>query len=327
MAKILNMEKAFYQENPYLDFWKKDLDDTAINKSVLNTLLDRNKVVNRILDIGTGSGVQIRRNIELGLLDNHGLIIGIDVNKEDLIRSLSSFEMWSKKHQFELKRSNDSTAIHHFVLSKDNIRYTIMLYEESVYDLGTSKSKIKGNFPLITGLSLLEHTDMKRALLSIKKVMTKKGLLYLVINYDQHSVFGPTAIDKYGFESNLMQLFNYAGIDFQFKGGVGVGNSHCGSLLPEFCKKAGYEVLAYGSSDWIILSGNVKDYSKYKKNVLEFFVNAFYNVLINASNDTKKKFNVSDKQIEEWHNLRVKQLKSGKLYYSCIQKDILCIKE
>ena len=57
------MKKAFYQDNPYLDHWKKELDDEAINKHVLNTLLLKQKSIDVILDIGTGSGVQIRRDI------------------------------------------------------------------------------------------------------------------------------------------------------------------------------------------------------------------------------------------------------------------------
>ncbi len=323
---IIFMEKTFYQDNPYLDYWKKELDDEAINKNVLNILLSRGKSFNRILDLGTGSGVQIRRNIELGLLKSHGTIVGIDINKDDLVNSISSFKTWVRKNKFSLKRIDDPIAIHKCIINTGKQKFTVILYEESVYNLGTKKSKIKGTFSLVTGLSLLEHTDIKKSLKSIKKIMKKGGLLYLPINYDQHSVFGPTAPDKYKAESNLMQLFNYSGIDYQFKGKVGVGNSHCDSLLPSFCKKAEFKVLGYGSSDWIILSGNVKPYSKNKKKLLEFFINAFYRVLKSSSKEAQKKFNVSEKQIEDWYKLRKKQLKSGDLYYNCMQKDILCMK-
>ena len=123
-----------------------------------------------------------------------------------------------------------------------------------------------------------------------------------------------------------MQLFNYSGIDYQFRGKVGVGNSHCGSLLPVLIKKEGFKILDYGSSDWIILPGKIKAYSNNKKNVLKFFINAFLDILKNSSKDAKRKFGVSDKQIKEWYELRKKQLKSNELYYSCIQKDILCVK-
>jgi hypothetical protein len=123
-----------------------------------------------------------------------------------------------------------------------------------------------------------------------------------------------------------MQLFNYSGIDYQFKGRIGVGNSHCGSLLPTYCAKAGLKILDYGSSDWIITSEDFEPYSANKKKALKFFIEAFYSVLQGASEDVKQKFHASDEDIEKWYSLRQEQLSSGKLYYSCIQKDILCMK-
>ena len=61
--------KAFYQDNPYLDYWKKELDDESLNKVVVSCLLSKGKF-NRVLDVGTGSGTQIRRNIDWGLVSN-----------------------------------------------------------------------------------------------------------------------------------------------------------------------------------------------------------------------------------------------------------------
>ena len=319
------MKKAFYQDNLYLDGWKKELDDESINKLVLNKLLSQKKSFDRILDVGTGSGVQIRRNIELGLLKNGGTIIGLDINKDDLINSMSSFKRWAKKKGFNLTRLKDTVATHKFTINKGNQEYTIILYEESVYYLGTKKSKIKGKFPLVTGLSLLEHTNMERCLGAIKKIMEKPGFLYLNINCDLQAVFSPTTPDKYDCESNLMRLFNYSGIDNQFKGGVKNGNSRCGSLLPILCKKIGFEIQEYGSSDWIILPGNIKPYSKNRRKMLKFLTDAFYKILKGSSTEAKKKFNVSEKQIEDWYKLRKNQLDSEELHFSCVQKDILCL--
>jgi hypothetical protein len=320
------MKNAFYQDNPYLDYWKKEIDDESINKKVLNSLLKRGRKFEKILDIGTGSGVQIRRDIELGLLKDKGKIIGIDINKENLINSFASFEKWAKNNKYLIKKIDYQKALHKFKIKCKKKEYTIELYEQSVYNLGTNNSKFNDKFPLVTGLSLLEHTDIDKSLKAIKKVMIKNSFLYLTINYDQHSVFGPTSKSDFQQESNLMQLFNYVGIDYQFKGKVKTGNSHCGSLLPGLCKKAGFKVVDYGSSDWIILSGKVKPYTKNKRKALEFFVDAFYDVMINASQESKKLFNITDKQIEKWYELRKDQLNNNELYYSCIQKDILCKK-
>ena len=315
--------KAFYQHNPYLDDWKREIDDDSINKDVL-ALLTKKKF-KRVLDIGTGSGAQIRRDIELGLIRNNGEIIGLDVNEEGLTSSIVSFRRWAKKKSFSLEEIADSSAIHKFLVNINDQKYTVSLYCASVYDLGTRKTNQIGNdFDLVTGLSLLEHTDMKRALQSIKKVMKRGAYLYLPVNYDQHTTFGPTPKNFLEKEPLLMQLFNYVGIDMQFKGEIEIGNSQCGSLLPTLCMNIGFTVLAYGSSDWVIPPGRAINYSENKRNVLGFFVDAFYEVFKSADSKVQKKFGITNDDIKNWQRLRKKQLQKGELYFTCMQKDILC---
>jgi len=120
---------------------------------------------------------------------------------------------------------------------------------------------------------------MLKSLKGIKKVLKSNGFLYLSANYDQHTVLGPTLKSNQKKEALLMQLFNHVAIDKQFKGGVTTGNSHCGSLLPGLCKRAGLKIIEYGSSDWIIPPNNAIPQSKNKKAAFMKSSTAFFGIL------------------------------------------------
>ncbi len=317
-------KKTFYQYNPYLDDWKREMDDESLNKKVLDVLSKYKNRFKRVLDIGTGSGVQIRRNIESGLLKDNAEIIGMDINREGLINSIDSFRRWAKKKHYNLIYEK-SRFIHKFKIIKGTNKYFVELREDSVYDLIKNKREL-GSFDFISGLSLFEHTKMETALKNIYAIMKKGGLLYLPINYDLHTVFGPTKKDKIEKELALMRLFNYVAIDSQFKGGVNFGNSQCGSLLPQLCKNANLEILAYGASEWVIPPNKAIKWTSNKKHILDFFVNIFYKIFKETDKEIMEKFYISSTDIEKWYKLRKNQFKNGTLYFSCMNKDILCKK-
>jgi 2-polyprenyl-3-methyl-5-hydroxy-6-metoxy-1,4-benzoquinol methylase len=316
-------DNNFYQHINYLSYWKKELDDNAINRNVLSVLLKHNNKFSRSLDIGTGTGVQIRRNIELSLYDKTSEIVGIDINENLLQSSITVYEEWAKSNNYNMIIFDDEEAIYKFELSNSANKYNIELYCESVYDLNQEKY---GSFDFVTGLSLLEHTEIGKTLHAIYIILKKGGMLYLPSNYDQYSVFGPTDLKIMQTEQNLMQLFNYIAIDNQHRGGVTIGNSSCGSLLPGYCVDAGFEVIGYGSSDWIILADRIVSQSQNVKSALSFFVDSFSSVFKSSDLLARKKFNVTSEDIDFWCDLRKNQFENGELYYSCIQKDILCKK-
>ena len=57
-----------------------------------------------ILDLGTGTGEQIRRNIDLGVLKDNSRIIGVDINKEGIKQSINSFKNWASEKGYSLKK-------------------------------------------------------------------------------------------------------------------------------------------------------------------------------------------------------------------------------
>jgi SAM-dependent methyltransferase len=308
-------QKTFYQENEYLDIQKKEMDDRFMNKKVQKKFCDFGSY-SFVLDLGTGTGAQIRRNIELGILQNGCRVIGIDINKDAIESSFFSFKNWANNKGYQIKKLKAKNSFE--IVDNIGKRYFIEMRVGSVYDLGFK------DVDAVTALSLFEHTNMKRALKSVYNVLKPKGILYAPINYSGKTFFGPTNFSFRRIEKNLMKLFNYVAIDKQFKGGVEEGNSKCGRILPRECKKVGFKVLSYGKSDWYVR----KKYNPPKNSMkmIADFVKAFYGLFKSASEEIKTKYFVTNKDIENWYNLRRLQSKKGVLEFVTTNKDILCQK-
>ena len=86
------------------------------------------------------------------------------------------------------------------------------------------------------------------------------------------------------------------------------------------------EVLAYGASEWVIPPSNAIKWTENKRQILKFLVDGFYKTLKESEKGIMKRFGISSGDIEEWYNLRKNQFMKGTLYFSCMNKDILCKK-
>jgi len=309
-------QKTFYQEKEYLDFQKKEMDDMFMNKKVQQKFCD-NGSYSFILDLGTGTGAQIRRNIELGVLQDKGKIVGIDINKDAIQDSFVSFKNWGNLKGYKIKKVNSRNPLV-FEVSKSNKKYFVEMQVGSVYDLNFK------SIDAITALSLFEHTDMKKALKSVYNVLGAGGVLYAAVNYAGKTFFGPNSFGFKRTEKRLMKMFNYVAIDKQFRGRVEEGNSECGIVLPKKCKEIGFKVLKYGKSDWYV--GKKYCSSKNSMKMIMRFVNDFYGLFKDSPVNIKKKYSVTNKDIEDWYNLRKMQFKKGTLQFMCTNRDILCQK-
>ncbi len=314
------MKKTFYQGDEYLDFQKKEADDKFLNKKVEKKFKSLGPYA-FVLDLGCGTGAQIRRNIELNVLKNNAKIIGIDINADAIKRSIYSFKRWAKEKNC---RFYDVKILKSFISFNVNCfgkKYFVELRKGNVYDL----KKYCGKVDAVTALSLFEHTDMDKSLKSVYGTLKNKGVLYSLINYSVKTKFSPTPRNLKKIENCLMSLFNYVAIDKQFLGGVETGNSKCGILLPKLLKKIGFRIIKYGDSSWKV--GGMKLNTKNSKIMLEHFLSSFYNLFKSANLKIKKKFKVNDEEIDFWYNLRKKQLIQNKLRFFCINKDVVCVKE
>ena len=319
-------KKAFYQVNEYLSLWKKALDDNVLNENLKQKVKNASPYT-KILDLGTGSGTQIRRNIDENLIANNGLIIGVDVNYDGLLSSKHDYELWAKENDYELIFTKCDSAVLNFKVSKNDFSCLIKLYNVSVYDLKSYRS-IGQNFDLVNALSLFEHTDIEKSIKVVKNLMNDGAYLYAPINYNGITQVRPLADDlSEQQDNNLMELFNEILINTQNVGGVDYGQSLCGDILPKIAKGLGFTIIGIEDSNWLITNKS----SNYQKNAYEMFLNAIKTELISANNNEqlkiKQKLEINCELIESWYRSALKNFKSGVGTFFCTNKDILIQKK
>jgi hypothetical protein len=310
-----NKNKAFYQENEYLSLWKRDLDDKSRNKKIEQIVSSRGPY-ERILDIGTGSGMQIRRNIENNWLTNNGEIIGIDVNEEGIVHSINDYKKWAIEKGYIVKSQKDLS----FFIIKNNKSYKVRLIPGSVYELS---SMSLGEFPLITALSLYEHTNIEKSLLETKKALSKNGLLYAPSNYNGITKVTPIPSELNNTQDDsIMKLFNETMINSQYTGGIDVGECCCADVMEIIAKRFKLTVLASENSDWSI----TKDSSKYERKAYRMFIDAIYNGLKSLSGnkkETQEHLGVTSEHLDFWYENAKENFESGRGVYFCHNKDVL----
>jgi SAM-dependent methyltransferase len=317
-------KKAFYQVNEYLSLWKKALDDEVLNEGLRNKI-KKESPYKKILDIGTGSGTQIRRNIEDRLITNEGLIIGIDVNSDGLRNSKSDFEFWSKENGWKIEfLKNDKNAILEFNVVKKGFNCLVKLYSISVYELENYVSLIGNDFELVTALSLFEHTDIEKALKGVVNLMKKGSYLYAPINYNGITKVRPLPNNlTENQDNNLMNLFNEVLIKTQNVGGVDIGESWCGNVMPIIAKKLGFKIIGVADSNWLI-TGNS---NSYQRAAYKMFIDAIKDELLSLKDKdkirVKNKLGVTNEQIEIWYQFALQNFENKSGTFFCANKDIL----
>lgn len=339
-----NQEAAFYQEANYLS-WKERLDAKAeAGKQELLDIVKKtssstgNNGFSRILDIGTGAGSQVRQSIDEGLAANGATIIATDTDGKTMSESVSQYRAWAQEKGYALEEvsvddrdENDKHAVYVFNLSDTKGKsYLIKGFKESVYEHGTASSSVQGLFDLITGRSVIEHTDNERVAPVMANLLKDGGVLYLPVNYDGITEFSPTEHEDLQDEQNLMALFNYVAIDKQSGIGIEGGNSKSATVFPAAAAKHGFSLVGKEDASWTmqpIYGDKNNKYHPLEENTLKMFVGSFCGLFEEASPELKEQFDVTDEYVEQWKVERKDQLAVDELQFYCLNRSLLLRKE
>lgn len=204
---------AFYQKTEWLDRKLEVLDQPAFSERIHDRL--RGKHFVDVLDAGTGCGNMFK---VLSSLISFDSFRGFDIDA-DLIAEAQ--RRYHKKDQCRFEAAN--------------------LYE-------LPASVCDRQYDLITGMALLEHTEVRRALAVLKALLKPGGWLYLPHNYGSPTLFEP--VFDPNVNQQMLENFDRYAIEGQIFEGQLSGDSRCGRKLPDLFQEQGLTVLDYQSSDW-----------------------------------------------------------------------------
>jgi hypothetical protein len=221
---------------------KKIIDDRALNSHVWQTLVtELTKIAARhplhILEIGAGIGTMFERVIDQGLLSGRVTYVASDNDPIQVEAAKGYISRWAQRQNHSLSWS----AKYQGYLQTGTADVSLIIQHASIEELATQPLPQK-NFSLLIAHAVLDLIDFELLLPGLFNHLIDKGLAYLTCNFDGETRFLPES------DGDEVIINHYhASMEKRV-----AGASQTGTRLLAFLQRAGLDILAAGSSDWII---------------------------------------------------------------------------
>jgi 2-polyprenyl-3-methyl-5-hydroxy-6-metoxy-1,4-benzoquinol methylase len=209
---------------------KKSVDDRALNRyvwdSLVNALAQRSSSEPlRILEIGAGIGTMIERAYAWNLVDGPVIYTAIDAIEENIIEAeqrLTGFQ------------ANSGWQLH---------LETIDLFDFLKREHGTR------TWDVVIANAFLDLIDIQAWLPAILALAIPGGWFYFTINFDGLTAIEPAIEPAY--DAVILDLYHQT-MDTRLIDGNPSGDSCAGRHLFQYLRDAQADILAAGSSDWVV---------------------------------------------------------------------------
>ena len=260
---------------------KKTVDDRALNQHVWQTMAEVVSVPTRILEIGAGIGTMVERFAQHGLLAQ-AEYTAVD-NQPDNITEAKR----------RLKHLDDFIHLE-----------TIDLFDFIYREQGQQ------SWDLLIAHAFLDLMDIPATLPRLFSLLKPGGYFYFTINFDGATIFQPI-IDPV-LDAKIEQLYHRT-MDERLTDGQSSGDSRSGRHLFHQLRQAGGEILAAGSSDWVVFAGD-DGYPADEAYFLQFIVHTMQQALAGHPELDAARF-------ADWIRQRQRQIENGDLVYIAHQID------
>lgn len=272
---------------------KKSVDDRALNRLVWQRLAQelssRDQTLPlEVLEIGAGIGTMCERVMEWGLLAQ-GNYTALDSEAENVAAARSRLAGWLG----------------------NNTGLSLIIEQADVFDFAARPTE-KARYDLLIAHAVLDLFHIPRALPRLLSLLKPGGLCYFTINFDGATIFEPTI--NPALDTQIETLYHRS-MDERITDGQPSGDSRSGRHLFHLLPAAGVEILAAGSSDWVVyaVDGNYpQDEAYFLYCILHFFESTLTGHP-----------ELDGPAFTAWLAERRQQIASGKLVYIAHQMDFV----
>ncbi len=289
---------------------KRSVDDRALNRRVWNVLYEQLSGLMRrpsiyVLELGGGIGTMFERMVEWGALANAEYSL-IDEQAQNITAGLQRISRWATRQEMASITYGKRLFLH----GADHA-FQIDFYEESV-EAFIERETGKRSWDLIVGNAFLDLVDVPVLLETLKPLLLPGGLLYFTINFDGLTAFEPEVNPE--FDQKILELYHRT-MDERWVNGNPSGGSHTGRRLLNWLKNADLQILAAGSSDWLVYPSQGR-YAHDEAYFLHFILHFFEQSL-------KGHAELDEQALNDWLELRRRQIDRGELTFIAHQFDFL----
>jgi SAM-dependent methyltransferase len=286
---------------------KKTVDDRALNRFVweqLGAALSgrESKRPLRILELGCGIGTMVERLLEWGLA-NRVQYVGIDSQAENIQAAEKRVLDWGAANEYRQGVTGQG-----IVLEKAEIFWQVRFKQADA----VAYQERQGYYDLLVAQAFLDLIDVPQVLPGLVGWMVPGGVFYFTINFDGGTIFEPVTDEE--LEDKILRLYHQS-MDERRVAGKRSGDSRIGRRLFAHMKEAGVQVLAAGSSDWVVYPGEhgyPADEAYFLHCILDFFEGS-----LGGQAD------LLEGELESWLGERREQIERRELIYIAHQLDVL----
>jgi hypothetical protein len=283
---------------------KKTIDDQSLNHHVWETLQhalqqrSANESLN-ILEIGAGIGTMFERVIDRNLLTGPVTYIATDSDPGQLAAARQYLSQWAKRRGHTLWWSGEYGG--ELRTSRTDISLSLALASAEELSAG---AYTLNPFHLVIAHAVLDLVDFPVFLPGILSRLTDCGMAYFTCNFDGETLFLPET----EYDQEIIGLY-HASMETRLRGA-----SRTGRRLLSFLQGPNLDLLAAGSSDWIVHPRN------YGYSTDETF---FLHAIIDTVEKELAKKPSPPSSLTAWATLRRRQVEAGELSLLARHLDLL----
>lgn len=268
---------------------KKTVDDRALNPNVWQAFVralppqSPTRPV-RVLEIGAGIGTMLERLVE---------------NKVLTSATYTALDAEAPQIAALKRRCATLPGIHLEACVGDVFDFCVQRRGAQTWDV-------------LIASAVLDLLDVPRVLPLLFALLERGGLFYFPINFDGATIFEPV-IDP-TFDALIEQVYHRT-MDERVTQGRRSGDSRTGRHLFRWLREGGAEIIAAGSSDWVVFAGT-HGYPHDEAYFMHFIIETVRAAL-------EPRAEIDAQRLREWVACRHQQIEDGKLVYIAHQIDIV----
>lgn len=227
---------------------KRAVDDRALNRHVIDALRAQVSPGEpgrplRVLEIGAGNGTMAARAIEWELV-RHAEYVAIDGDGDAVSDGWRWLPEWAQARGFGCW-SDGQGPRRSLRVRGDGREVAIRLVHADVFDFDPGERLCD----LLIANAFLDMVDVPAILPRLWRWVRPGGHFWFTINFDGETIFVPE--EQPELERRIMALYHRS-MDERVVNGRPSGDSRTGRHLFSHLTASGAEILAAGSSDWVV---------------------------------------------------------------------------
>lgn len=290
-------ERGENPEKPFTDSFirylqaKKKIDDRALNGHVYDRFQRAVRALPapaQLLEVGAGIGTMVDRLLERGTL-THAHYTAVDQEAAAVAWGMARLPAWQQ------------TAPH-----------LTVTWEAIDANLFIQREQGRRQWDVLLAHAFLDLVSLPQFVPALLSLLRPGGYGYFTLNFDGATLFEPPIDPEL---DALIERLYHLDMDHRTVNGQPAGDSRTGRHLFGVLQDAGMEILAAGSSDWVVFPPFSADDAYFLHHILHTIHHALRGHAL-----------LDEKQFVAWIARRHEQVETGKLIYMTHQLDFLARK-